>query len=123
MDYEYSIDEESGIICQTFAGRCSFENLEAVLVQLCQDPRFDPDYDILTDLHACEFELGLEQVELFAQLFMDMFKESKGKSALLVDSPRETATSMIFQDMVTQARWVEVFSTREAALNWVRRKS
>jgi hypothetical protein len=43
----------------------------------------------------------------------------RARWALLIDSPRETALGMVYTRMKEQVHRHEVFSTREAALEWL----
>ncbi len=120
MKYEYKINDREKMIYQFYKGKLSIYDLESALLKLTDDSSFDPDYNILTDLRECKIEFRPEDLEQFVRVFKDKFGRNRGKSAILLDTPYETAISTIHQSMTSDIRRIQLFSTYEAAMNWLR---
>ena len=120
MQYEYKIDDEDKIIHQTFKGEFSMDNLKSAFMKVTNDPNFNPNYNILTDLRECIFNFLPKELESFIPIFKEKLAGSKGKSALLLDTPYETAISSLHQDEVKNTRSIRLFSTFEAAIIWLK---
>ncbi len=123
MKHEYLIDEKERLIFQSFKGQYSFRDFETVVLKLTSDKRFSPDYNILTDIRECEIQFQPDDIMRFFQTFKDKVGESKGKTAIIVNAPKETAISTIHQKAVSDIREIQVFSNREAAMDWLKGSS
>jgi len=121
MRYEYRINEKERLIYQSFKGACCIGDLEIAILELTQDPNFNPDYDVLTDLRTCEFTFLPENLTSVVQMFKERFGENTGTSALLVDTPIETVIAGEYQSMIGNGREIHVFCTYEGALDWLKR--
>jgi hypothetical protein len=60
-----------------------------------------------------------DELTEFAQIFKERFASPTGKSAILMDSPHTTAIAMLHQQKTTEARRTELFTTHEAAMEWL----
>jgi len=120
MQYEYKINNKERIIYNYFKGILRVDELESAVLKLSKDSSFDPHYNILTDLRECLFELRPQEMEQFIRIFKEKFSKGKGKSAIIIDTPIETAISTIFQDLVKNVRRIQIFSTDEAAIAWLK---
>ena len=120
MQYKYKINDKEGIIYQFYKGKIRINDLEAAILKLSKDRSFNPDYNILTDLRDCIFDFRPQDLEHFFKIFKEIFGKSRGKSAVILDTPIETAISTIFQDLVKTVRRIKIFSTYEAAIVWLK---
>lgn len=118
MSFTYQFEEEEKIIYLTFKGECNLEEIKESVHQITGDPNYKPHFHILTDIRNGRLAFQPNALTELAQLFEERFGGSTGKSAMLLSSPRETAMAMLHQKKVS--RTIELFSTREAALIWLK---
>ncbi len=118
-DYEYLVDEEKGIAYLTVRGRLSIRDMENILRSLLQDDKVNTDLDTLTDFSDCTFTFQPNEMSSFFDIFNQGAERHKGRSAIVVSKPTETAIMMIHRQKVAHTRSIRVFSTREAALGWL----
>ena len=119
MKQEYRIDDTEKIIYMSITGDCNLRDLETALLKLTNDKNFSPNYNLLNDLRKCKFKFRPKDLDRFFRIFIEKFSKGTGKSAVLLDTPRETAFSIIHQERMKDTREIQLFSTYEAALNWL----
>jgi len=119
MSYDYSISIDAGLIRENLEGDVSYEQIESGLLRLGNDDRFHPDLNSLVDMRDCNLDLDLAVLAKIQSIFESVFKGGSGRTALLVDSPKNTALMMLFQKNAS-VRTVALFSTEEKALEWLR---
>jgi hypothetical protein len=120
MSHKFTIEEEEGIIHITFSGECAMDEVKTAVREITGDPNYKPQYDILTDLRDRVLAVNYDALDGLAHLFEERFGGSTGKSAILIDTPHETALAMLHQKKVAGTRTIELFSTRESALTWLK---
>ena len=119
MKHEYHIDTEKGIMTHSFHGDVYIKDWEQERLKSLSDADYHPTFNVLVDMQGATMKSEPEEIEKFVPL-LKATPESYGiKHALLVDSPNETAMAMIYQDCVKTLRNVKVFSTYEAAVEWL----
>ncbi len=118
--HEYAVDavEEIGIL--THRGYTDTEDLAVLLGRLVDDPRFLPHYGLLTDFSECRLAVTPSELGALAERYEAKLGSRTIRSAILVDSTRETALSMLYERRRERRRTVVVFSGREAALAFLR---
>ncbi|MEB3161863.1 MAG: hypothetical protein VKK80_01425 [Prochlorothrix sp.] len=119
MDYIYSIDPEQRLITERYQGVVTIHNIKNAIQTLAADPLFCPDYSSLVDLRVCDFKFDLQDLEELLSCHHQVFGITEGKTALVVNNPRDTALSVLFKNYVDGARQIDVFSTCEAAQDWL----
>lgn len=119
MNFEYDLDEESEIVSLTVSGTCSIQELEHVMKTLLADKTINYEHDFVTDFRDCKFDFQPSDMTNFFQLFQPGSGGKKGRSAILVSRPLETAMMFMHRMKVANVRTAEIFSTREAGVAWL----
>ncbi len=120
MAQNYIIDHKEEIIKISFIGENDKGDVMATLLEIIDDSKYKSHYNILTDLSDCSLSFNLTDLTEFSQLFEVKFSDSTGRSAIVINTPRETALAMLHRKNVEKTRKIRVFSTRKAALSWLR---
>jgi hypothetical protein len=122
MNIRYTIDKEKGIVYEVWSKNVSFNDYRTYKSLLFEDPEFDPDFDVICDMRNYTSGFKLDEVDSIIQLFLENpSKTHKRKSALVTNDPMQVAGSMIFQTKSEVLPiQVLVFSTLEAAIDWVK---
>ena len=118
MAYNYIIDEKERIIHISLSGKCDNEELLELILDVTTNSDYRTDYNILSDYTECVLLGDLADLKEYNHLFEKIVSRGTGKIASIVDTPRETALTMLHQRTVRTTRDLRVFSTREAALSW-----
>ena len=119
MKYEYTVDAAKRRAYLTIRGKCGIRDLKQTLAAItCRDD-FNPEHDQLTDLTECQFDFGIAELAEFATMYNKVFQGKEGSTAVLASSPREVALTMLHETRVSESRQVRLFSTREAASEWL----
>lgn len=119
MKQEYNIDQKEKMIYHFISGDCDIDDFENAANKLIGDENFDQQYNILNDLSRCRFKFRHENLDRFVQFFIEQFGSRTGKSAIVVESPVETAVASLFQKRVEETRKIHLFSTYKAAIDWL----
>jgi hypothetical protein len=125
MSIEYKIDTDSRIIYEFWSPKVTFDDYKAYKEKLFIDKEYDPTFDVISDLREFTLNFEVEELDKIVNLFLDHpDKIMKRKSALITNNPKQVAAGMIFQtkSSVTPVN-VMVFSTPEAANDWITGKS
>ena len=117
--HSHSIDKKAGIVFVTLVGEVSVEEIQETVSEITSDTDFCSSMHLLTDLREFRFPSDPSELKRLIDTFRENFGESAGKEALIVESRRETAMAMLHKKNVAEFRNVEVFSTIEAALEWL----
>jgi signal transduction histidine kinase len=119
---EYAIDETNRLGFTTLVGVFNLLLLRSELNLLWKREDFNPNYSVLIDLRSASFTFDMREHPELISLFTD-FPGNKlnRKFALLTETPQQVAYSSMFGQFL-QSKFsfkVEVFSTYEAAINWL----
>lgn len=105
-----TIDRKHRVAVNVYRGVVTVELVRRALEEQLKHPDFD--------FRLATFDVKREDVEAFAKLYDAQYEGSGGKSALLVDAPRETALSLMFEQRA-RSRSIKVFSTTAALRHWL----
>ena len=119
MNYEYTIDDQKKVAYLTISEHCTIRDLENIFRAFTGDERFDFEFDVLADLRDCSLAIQPDEMSEFFRMYNSQAEGKRGKSAILVSQPHETALALLLQMKVSETRTIEVFSTRDAALKWL----
>jgi hypothetical protein len=117
------VDHTLKFIRNTYSGIITKEDLNNVWHHLLSLKEFtELKYNLLSDYRDSRFEIALEEGSGMLQFLMSIKDILNGKKeAAILKDPKDTALSMSLA-MKTYAKVgyiVELFSTEEAALNWL----
>jgi hypothetical protein len=75
---------------------------------------------LLTDARNVKFNFGITDLDYLGDITDKYFKpETLVYEAILIDSPKETAITTLFNEKERKNHVVCIFSTESAALNWL----
>lgn len=116
----YSVDEE-GIFNVVFSGPVSFLDIKNYLEEFKAIDTLPPKIRLLYDMQEGEINLAEEDLANIARLADEAtVKYSSVRTAFLVSKPDVTAFTYIFSQFKKNTQSIRrVFSTRDAALNWL----
>lgn len=119
MDYLYRIIPEHKLIVETVTGSITVEELAKKTDQLFGDPLYDPTYAGIADYRGSVSRMTKVELYAFASLMNDSNLFGEAKWAIIADDPIVVALSHLFQQRVEHAESVGIFSTAEAAAQFV----
>ncbi len=119
MDYLYRILPEHKLIVETVTGAITVEELAKKTDQLFADPLYDPTYVGIADYRGSVSRMTKVELYAFASLMNDSNMFGQAKWAIIADDPIVVALSHLFQQRVENAENVGIFSTAEAAAQFV----
>jgi AAA+ ATPase superfamily predicted ATPase len=123
MEYTIDIDHDLKLIIYRHSGLLTTENIGEVWAQFLTMPEFTQmKYNLLSDYRKSKFLFVVEEVTEIVNFMRNIEAIVRGKKqALILDDPRSTAASMLFEQKVYEevGFYVQVFSTEEVALVWL----
>ena len=123
MNYSIEADDTLKIIRYKHSGKVDKEEIGKAWQGLIKLRKFtELNYNLLSDYRAATFNLNLEDVELISDFLSSLKHVLNGKKqSLIIDNPKATAFSIMFEDKVLKKIGfkVNVFSTIEAAEDWL----
>ena len=117
--YKYEIIPTEGIIVQKLIGNTTIQDLKELYHQTRTDPDFSIKYTYVTDFRDAILNLSIDELKKAADFLMQHNK-TLVKTALLVNRSVDTAKIMIFRDHLDQEFYFPVYSTLEAASNFLK---
>ena len=123
MNYTIEADDTLKIIRYKHFGKVDKEGIGKAWQELIMLKEFtELNYNLLSDYRGAAFNLSLEDVELISDFLSSLKHILNGKKqSLIIDDPKATAFSIIFEDKIYEKIGfkVKVFSTIEAAVDWL----
>lgn len=120
---EYKIDHERKITFEKVRGKISFSDLAAYEKAKFNDPEYNHSYSIIADIRGATFDLSKDEIiRIYKFIVTNTTKISRrGKFAFIADTPAEVVAADLFR--ISLRRFgpviIEIFSTEEAALQWI----
>jgi hypothetical protein len=119
MNRTFEIYPEKKLIVARFTGPIDYQDILNWFEDALQHEAFSKDYDGIVDLRkAAVQEARPEKAKLLASYIIE-HDFTKGKWAILVSKPMETALSLLYANVATRQHPVESFSTIEAAASFL----
>lgn len=120
----YEVDE-LGIFSVNFSGPVSFVDIKNYLAEFASLDELPLDIRLLYDMQEGEIDLAEDDLANIAKLADKATQKYHSvRTAFLVSKPDVTAFTYIFSQFKKNDRSVRrVFSTREAAINWLQSAS
>jgi len=120
VDSKY--DHTKKLAFNIMVGDFNFDTLKTELNLIWNQNSYMRDYSALIDLRQATFNFELKRIQDVLEIFMNMPGNSLNrKFAVLTSTPQQVAYStMIGQNVKSKYPFsVEIFSTYEAAINWI----
>jgi hypothetical protein len=124
MNYSIGINHELKIICYTHPGVITdVSEIGLAWEELLKLDEFTKmNYNLLSDYRESKFSFSVENKDLIVEfLFTIRHLLQNKKQALVLDDPRSTALSVLFERQVYErvGFLVKVFSSKEYAIKWL----
>jgi hypothetical protein len=117
----YKVYPEQRFILQRLLGVVNFENLVKVKADQDQDPSFDANFSLLTDVRDAEVQFSAEEIHQYIQYLKSEFKEGENRRiALVTATPLAVAVGTMVQSGTAEmSDELRIFSTPSVALDWL----
>lgn len=102
-----------------FWGKVDLDAITRSFRELAGQEDFSRDFDFLTDAREAELALSTVDLNTFAGLYAELLGGGFGRSALVLNKPKDTALAYLHVDHVKTVREVRLFYLRESALEWL----
>jgi hypothetical protein len=124
MKFNYRINTKEGVIIETWPDEFEFKDYKEFKERELIDPDYNSNYNIVSDLRRLKMGFNDKMIELivdFISQFPGYFIERK--SAIITNSPEQVVNSISYIKKIQATPVnVNIFSTPEAALRWVKEK-
>lgn len=124
MRYSISIDHELKLIRYRHSGPIFAEDIEKAWFEFLAFEEFTVlKYNLLSDYRGGKFEIPVQHLHDIIVFMQKIENIVRGKKqALVVDDPNSVAAAMLFEkEVIAKVGFgVQIFSTEEAALIWLR---
>lgn len=107
------------LIVARFTGAIDYEDIMAWMDEVAREEGFSPDYDGIVDLREVELkQKRAEKARLLAE-YMIQRDWTKGRWAVMVGQPMETALALVYSGVAGQQHPIKVMATVSAAANFL----
>ncbi len=122
MGITYSIDEKNKIITETWSDNITLEEYKNSKLREFSDPKYKPDFDIITDLSKLTTGIDdkvKEGIIDFLKTNTDKIKAKK--NAVVANNPQKVASTLFFDNKyINRQISISIFSTVDAAKKWIK---
>ena len=120
MNFSYAIDPERRMIFLRYTGHFTLVPLLAGIRRLWADPAYCRAYAGLVDLSDESLSIEIADLHALIDHLRDQPAISEGRWAAVTSSPLATACGLLYQKAISPRHPFEVFSSFEAAANFLR---
>jgi hypothetical protein len=114
-------DKQKGILISKFEGKLTLKEVVDYIVATKENKSYPRKLKILTD--ATKSEMAFKHGDLpiiVEENHKSLEKYEQIIDAIIIESPKETAFSVLYKEMAKTNKYnFSVFSTKEAALQWL----
>ncbi len=110
----YRIDTQRRLILCRFRQHLTYDDILALMDKIAADPDFNMDFPGVIDMRGAELNITPTQAVALAAMLAEMNMTGSGRRALLTDTPRSTALSMLYASAAGDNRPLMLFSAVEA---------
>ncbi|MBT4295093.1 MAG: hypothetical protein HOD43_04735 [Candidatus Marinimicrobia bacterium] len=116
-----SFDQSNGILHSTFDGNVTIAEIVDYIRATKNNSDYPRELKIITDSEHAEMNFSpADLVQIVEENYKSLERYTFIHDAIVVDSPRVTAMTMLYQELVKTNKYkFEVFSSRETALHWL----
>lgn len=121
MAFSYHIDRGQKLIVTCFSGPFDADAFIACIEQLWADPDYDRTFEGFADITLVDPTFNLDDIRRVIAFLRDNRLTNIGRWAVITDTPLAAAGAYFYQKSMATVHHIEVFSTREAACNFLGR--
>ncbi len=116
-----SFDKQTGILHSIFQGEVTIDKLVDYIRATKNNTDYPRKLKIFTDSEHAEMNFSpADLMRIVEENYNSLEKYTFIHDAIVVDSPRVTAITMLYQELAKTNKYkFEVFSSRDAALQWL----
>jgi hypothetical protein len=117
----YLILEDESLILEYYCGQYSADELIDFKRRIGEDEKFNPDFNVISDIRELEFLFDVPQVKKYVDFLLNNKRYiGKRKTVMITRTPKQVVTSLGF-DMLKKDLPVlfKVVSTFESAYNFI----
>ena len=119
MRFRYQIYPSSRAIVARFTGAWTLGELMKAINELWSDPAYSPAFDGIVDITAKDVSVDVRELRPVLEFVRGNANTSTGRWAAVAASPLATACGLIYRRALSSRHAFDVFSTREAACEFV----
>lgn len=119
MRLTYKLFPEHRLHLETIEGEITAGQLAIDSEAMFADPQFDASYDSIVDMRNASANMSRVELLGFAKIMQESGMFGKSKWALISNDPVLVALSEIFKNRLNEAKTIHVFSTVQAAADFI----
>jgi len=114
-------NHKTGILESKFIGEVCLKEIIDYIISTKENDSYPRLLKILTDASNANFNFAINDLEkIITENDKSLEKYDNIIDAIIVDNPKNTAISMLYQELETNDKYkFDIFSTKNAALNWL----
>lgn len=97
--YKIEIFPEKALVIMEYSGSVDFQEIMKANTEMASDPRFKPSFNGVVDHRKANVELSYEEIQQIANSVSEN-NISVGRWVIMVESPKETAFSMLYKESI-----------------------
>jgi len=118
--FRYAIDPGRRLVADEFVGEVDYRFILEKTRILWSDPAWNEQYSGLADLSRCSMRMTPDEIRMLFHDVVSDGRNAKGKVALIVNDPLNTALSMLFKNLSTPRYDLSLFHEWESACRFVK---
>lgn len=121
LSAQYFILDEFKLVIEVFSGQIFLKDLIDLKQRQMEDPRFNPEYNSITDLCEAKMNLSITDVKTYINHYENLKRLHGNRNcAILTSSPKAAAIAMVYRNYTSSFPMsYEVFTTIKGTLRWV----
>ncbi len=114
----YCFFKEHNLVYIQFQGEVNYSTIKDLLDKMISDPNYSEYYVGIADFRYSDLDLSTKEINLLTD-FLYSKKFTKGRRAILVDKPKDTALALLYRGKADAIHPCNVYSTLGAAMNFL----
>lgn len=119
MPFTFQILPEKAVILARYMGLTTIRDMRVLAAEIWEHPDYDPAFDGILDYREAVLASGTGEIEAVCDFFLESEAASRGRAAVVVTRPRETALNVIFRARMNPRNRMDIFSTWDAACSFI----
>jgi hypothetical protein len=121
LNNAYKILPEYQLVIEKYTGYLFIEDYIAFKKSIVNDPLFKPNYKFYIDFNQVNFKITEKDIAIYLK-FIDHNLPNLGSrfSAIVTNTPNQVVSTTMYKMLQkNRSQVVEIFSTKENAINWL----